>query len=191
MFPHGSFLIGLGESLGRLINRADLQTITGDDIRRWRGLYNMTGAEGVSRDRWAQVKARARELGIDWDHYIPISVGMTIEEPDEETTSKKVNKMVKVGDRIEDERSCGCACANNSAKSECKEVDGQIVKPADELVLGESFGNVYEVTVTFKTVIRVVANSPEDAISDAADEIYEALSDDKLNSDNFEYSVKN
>ena len=52
MLPHGSFFLDIREVLGEEINTADLQKITRDDIRRWRGLYNMAGASDVSSDTW-------------------------------------------------------------------------------------------------------------------------------------------
>ena len=202
MFPHGSYLIGLSESLGEEINNADLSKITREDIRRWRGRYNMAGAHGVSSNIWTQVKARAKELGIDWDHYTPVSVGMTIEEPDEEEPISKVNKMVKTGDIIEDdsfeeesreddsfeEESREDECVNNNEKPEFEEVDGRLVKPADEVTLdGET---MYEVTVTFQTVVRIKADDPKEAISAAEDRIAEALDDNEIGYDDFWYSVK-
>ena len=152
----------------------------------------MAGAHGVSSNTWTQVKARAKELGIDWDHYTPVSVGMTIEEPDEEEPISKVNKMVKTGDIIEDdsfeEESREDECVNNNEKPEFEEVDGRLVKPADEVTLdGET---MYEVTVTFQTVVRIKADDPKEAISAAEDRIAEALDDNEIGYDDFWYSVK-
>ena len=194
MFPHGSYLIGLSESLGEEINDADLSKITREDIRRWRGRYNMAGAHGVSSDKLAQMKVRAKELGIDWDNYTPISVGMTIKESDEEVAINKVNRMIKTGDVIRDDSTVGescIGCVNNNEKPEYEEVDGRLVKHADKCMLNNDDDDaVYDVTVTFQTVVRVTAANPENAIGKAEVMVEDALTDGDIEYQNFGYSAK-
>ena len=188
MFPHGSFLLGIRSSLGDEINRANLQKITRDDIRRWRGLYNMTGAEGVSSDRWAKLKARAWELGIDWDHYTPISVGMTVEEPDsEESNNGEVRKMVKTGDVIMDDESCEDETCEDETVNASE--SNQSTRPAKPFVLDIGESGTYDVIVTFKATIRVRADNARDAIDTVEEKIEDSLNSGDLTYENFQYAV--
>ena len=139
----------------------------------------------------AKLKARARELGIDWDHYTPISVGMTVEEPDsEESNSREVRKMIKAGYVIRDDESCEDETCEYETVNNVKEENEQVVRPAEAFALDVNGDDMYDVVVTFKATLRVRADTEKDAIIDAVDKMESALDAGDLTHENFQYAVK-
>ena len=140
------------------------------------------------------MKARAKELGIDWDHYTPICVGDTIEEPDsEESNNGEVSKMVKTGDVIRDEESHedeSCEDESCEEKTVNTAESDQSTKYAEPFVLDIGESGTYDVIVTFKATIRVRADNARDAIDTVEEKIEDSLNSGDLTYENFQYSVK-